>query len=275
VVAAFIETMSTPMPTMRARSVATLERYVSTIAHAHNLADLPDPMRTAYVKGAFRQLTRGRPTSQPKQALRWEHIGHALDTLDTGSRTWDLRAKALLAVAYSMMARRAELVALTVERIKVDEHGEGIALIYMSTVDREVPRFLSREVVAHLRAWLEHAGITSGRVFRRIENTGIAAARALHPQEVARILQRVARAMNTVDAANRWPDLGLGAHSTRIGAAHNMVAAGIDLTSIMHAGGWNDPKMPRYYARELAAKDSGMARLVRTRPSRRNSFENT
>jgi hypothetical protein len=44
-----------------------------------------------------------------------------------------------------------------------------------------------------------------------------------------------------------------------------MVAAGIDLTSIMHAGGWNDPKMPRYYTRELAAKDSGMARLVRAR----------
>ena len=33
----------------------------------------------------------------------------------------------------------------------------------------------------------------------------------------------------------------------------------------MHAGGWYDPKMPRYYTRELAAKDSGMARLIRTR----------
>ena len=30
-------------------------------------------------------------------------------------------------------------------------------------------------------------------------------------------------------------------------------------------GGWNDPKMPRYYTRELAAKDSGMARMVRAR----------
>lgn len=33
----------------------------------------------------------------------------------------------------------------------------------------------------------------------------------------------------------------------------------------MHSGGWNDPKMPRYYTRELAAKDSGMARMVRAR----------
>jgi hypothetical protein len=57
----------------------------------------------------------------------------------------------------------------------------------------------------------------------------------------------------------------LGAHSTRIGAAHDMVAAGIDLTSVMHSGGWRDPKMPRYYTRELAARDSGMARMVRAR----------
>lgn len=260
-----IETMSTPTPTMRARSVATLERYVSSIAHAHTLADLPDPTRTAYVKGAYRQFTRGRPTSQPKQALRWEHIAYAPDSLATGSRTWNLRAKALLAVAYSTMARRAELVALTVERIRIDEDGEGIALIYMSKVDREEPRFLSRDVVIHLQAWLTHAGITSGPVFRRIENTGTTGARALHPQEVARIWQRVACAMNTLGPAIPWPDLRLGAHSTRIGAAHDMVAAGIDLTSIMHAGGWNDPKMPRYYTRELAAKDSGMARLARTR----------
>ena len=264
VVAAFIEAMSTPTPATAPRSVATLERYVSTIAHAHALADLPDPTRTAYVKGAFKQFTRGRPASQPKQALRWEHIQCALDTLDTGSPTWDLRAKALLAVAYSTMARRAELVALTVESVRTDADGEGIALIYMSKVDREEPRYLSREVVMHLNRWLEHAGINSGIVFRRVENNGAIGARAIHAQEVARILQRVGHAMNA-NSETQWPSLRLGAHSTRIGAAHDMVAAGIDLTSIMHAGGWNDPKMPRYYTRELAAKDSGMARLVRGR----------
>lgn len=262
-VAAFIETMSMPVGPKPARSVATLQRYLSTIAHAHALSNVPDPTHTAYVKGAIKALTRGRPTSQPMQALRWEPIAAALDALNTGSLTWDLRAKALLAVAYSTMARRAELVALTVEHLQIDAQGEGIALIYMSKVDREEPRFLSAEVVGHLQAWLEHAHITTGAVFRRIENAGAVGDRALHPQEVARMIQRVAKWMTA--HGHPWPDLRLGAHSTRIGAAHDMVAAGIDLTSIMHAGGWNDPKMPRYYTRELAAKDSGMARLVRVR----------
>lgn len=262
-VAAFIETMGLPLGGIPARSVATLERYLSTIARAHTLADVPDPTRTAYVKGAYRQLTRGRPASQPKQALRWEAIAAALSTLNTGSLTWDLRAKALLAVAYSTMARRAELVALEVEHLKVDPQGEGLVLIYMSKVDRQEPRFLSREVVGHLSAWLEHARITAGPLFPRLESSGVPASRALHPQEVARMIQRIAKWMTA--HGHPWPDVRLSAHSTRIGAAHDMVAAGIDLTSIMHAGGWNDPKMPRYYTRELAAKDSGMARMVRAR----------
>ena len=268
VVAAFIETMSTPTAARPARAVATLDRYVSTIAHAHALAELPDPTRTAYVKGAYRQHTRGQPASQPKQALRWEHVRHALAALGTDSLPWVLRAKALLTVAYSTMARRAELVALSVEDLSLDATGDGTALVRMTKVDREEPRYLTPEAVTHLRAWLDHARITSGPVFRRIENSGAVGQRALHPQEVAREFQRIARRLNATAPAGTtsWPALRIGAHSTRIGAAHDLAAAGIDLTSIMHSGGWNDPKMPRYYTRELAAKHSGMARMMRTRP---------
>jgi hypothetical protein len=62
-----------------------------------------------------------------------------------------------------------------------------------------------------------------------------------------------------------WPSDHICAHSTRIGAAHDLAGNGIDLTSIMHSGGWNDPKMPRYYTRELAAQESGMARMMKAR----------
>jgi len=103
------------------------------------------------------------------------------------------------------MARRGELVALTVERIKIDEMGEGIALIYMSKVDREEPRFLSAEVVGHLRAWLDHAEIKSGPVFRRIENTGLVGDRSLHPQEVGRTLQRIAQHVPSAGKCSTYP----------------------------------------------------------------------
>jgi hypothetical protein len=92
VVAEFIRSMSMPIGPTPARSVATLQRYLSTIAHAHALAELADPNRTAYVKGALKALTRGKPKSKPMQALRWEAISAALGQLNSGSLTWDLRA---------------------------------------------------------------------------------------------------------------------------------------------------------------------------------------
>ena len=247
------------------RSVATVERYLSTISRAHTLSNLPDPTRAVQVKGAFRHLRRGRPAKQPRCALRWTHISYALEHLDSGNVAWDLRAKALLAVSYSTMARRSELVALAMHDLKFNpESDDGVAIIRMTKVDREEPRYLAPEATASLKAWLSHSGITEGPVFLRFENTGVVGKRAIQSQEVARIIQRVARLLNAVSPGhNVWPLQHLAAHSTRIGAAHDMAANGIDLTSIMHSGGWTDPKMPRYYTRELAARESGMARMMR------------
>jgi site-specific recombinase XerD len=248
------------------KSVATVERYLSTIAHAHTLADLPDPTKTAQVKGAYRHLARDRPNSQPKAALRGSHITYALEHLKTKNPAWDLRARALLAVAYCTMARRAELVALRVEDLSFNtEAGDGSALIRNTKAGREESRYLSREAVMRLRAWMANAVIEGGPVFRRFTPTGTIGQNAIAPQEVARIIQRVGNLLNAErdPTAPAWPKDHLAAHSTRIGAAHDLAASGIDLTSIMHSGGWNDPKMPRYYTRELAAHESGMARMMK------------
>jgi site-specific recombinase XerD len=254
----------------QAKSVATVERYLSTIAHAHALADLPDPTKTAQIKSAYRHLARDRPSSQPKAALRGSHVAYALEHLKTESPAWDLRAKALLAVAYCTMARRSELVALRTELISLNaDTGDGVALIRNIKAGREESRYLSREAVTHLRAWMTLAQIEHGPVFRRFTHTGGVGHSAVAPQEVARIIQRVGSVLNALGDSSHpvWPKDHIAAHSTRIGAAHDLAASGIDLTSIMHSGGWNDPKMPRYYTRELAAQESGMARMLKAKSS--------
>jgi integrase len=256
-----------------ARSVSTVERYLATLSRAHTLSNLPDPTRAAQVKGAFRHLSRGRPDKQARCALRWSHIAYALEHLQSDNLAWDLRAKAILAVAYSTMARRSELVALTLDRITFNpEAGDGVAIIRMTKVAREEARYLAPEAVRPLLAWLSHAEISQGPIFLRFENTGAVGKRAIQPQEVARIVQRTGRVLNAQhpDAEPVWPVDHLAAHSTRIGAAHDMAANGIDLTSIMHSGGWNDPKMPRYYTRELTARESGMARMMRALHEKKN-----
>lgn len=226
------------------------------------------------VKGVFRHLSRGRATKQPRCALRWTHIAYALEHLKTGNAAWDLRAKALLAVAYSTMARRSELVALTQEDIRLNpETGDGVAIIRMTKVGREEARYLAPEAVTPLKTWLTHVGSLEGPIFRRLENTGAVGKRSIQPQEVARIIQRIGRVLNAKHAESEpvWPEEHLAAHSTRIGAAHDMAATGIDLTSIMHSGGWTDLKMPRYYTRELAARESGMARMMKARKANSQS----
>lgn len=251
-----------------AKSVATVERYLSTIAYAHTLSNLPDPTRTAHVKGAYRHLARGKSASQPKAALRGSHISHALEHLSTSHTAWDLRAKALLSTAYCTMARRAELVALNVSDLSFNGGGrDGVALIRNTKAGREESRYLSSDAVRWLKAWLGHAEIEEGAVFRRFTPRGTIGQNAIAPQEVARIIQRIGRTLNekAVYGAVAWPAKHISAHSTRIGAAHDLAANGIDLTSIMHSGGWNDPKMPRYYTRELAAQESGMARMMKAR----------
>jgi hypothetical protein len=101
-----------------------------------------------------------------------------------------------------------------------------------------------------------HAAIEEGATFRRLERTGGAGNRTLYPQDAPCSFEKVAQFMTALGL--EWSTLRLGARSTLSGAAHDLVAAGIDLTSIMHTGGWRDPKMPRYFTRELAAKNSGM-----------------
>jgi site-specific recombinase XerD len=253
-----------------AKSVATVERYLSTIAHAHTLSNQPDPTKTAQVKGAYRHLARGKSASQPKAALRGSHIAYALEHLNTGQADWDLRAKALLATAYCTMARRAELVALSISDLSFNAApGDGVALIRNTKAGREESRYLSADAVQWLKAWLAHAEIVEGAVFRRFTPRGTIDASAIAAQEVARIVQRVGQILNASAeyGALAWPAAHISAHSTRIGAAHDLAAAGIDLTSIMHSGGWTDPKMPRYYTRALAAQESGMARMLKARPT--------
>ena len=220
------------------------------------------------MKGAYRHLARDRPSSQPKAALRGSHIAYALEHLATKNPAWDLRANALLATAYCTMARRAELVALRVEDLSFNaEAGDGVALIRNTKAGREESRYLSREAVTRLKAWLENAKVKEEAVFRRFTPMGTIGPSAIAPQEVTRIIQRVGDLLNAErdPTAPVWPREHVAAHSTRIGAAHDLAANGIDLTSIMHSGGWNDPKMPRYYTRELAARKSGMARMMKAR----------
>lgn len=241
------------------RAPATVRRYVSSIAHLHRAADVGDPTKSETVRLALKRMARSRGTRQ-RQArgltgdLRSRLIDAAPDTL-RGKRD-----AALLSVAYDTLARRSELVAMQVSDVEQVEDGSGAVLIRRSKADQEGRgqlRYLAPDTMDLLRGWLEAAGVTDGALSCGVTKGGRANG-SLHPDSVARSFKRMAREAGV--KADVVADLS--GHSTRVGAAQDLVGAGVDLAQVMRDGGWRSPDMVARYTEKQAVKNGGMARLV-------------
>ena len=247
--------LSSEAPSIRRASTVT--RWLASLSVLHRLANCADPTKDEDVKAARRSVARGRLVQEQKAPLHWSDVQKALGTL--GEDLGDLRAKALLTVAYSTLARRAELVGLQVSDMTFAVEGEGT--VTLRTKGGELKeRYLAPEACTALQAWLVAADIREGFLFRRLESHGRVGERALNPAEVARIFKRVAARLN-LDPTR--PLSRISAHSTRIGAAQDLTAAGAALPEIMVAGGWKSPQMPAHYSRKLDARQGAMQRMLR------------
>jgi integrase/recombinase XerD len=240
------------------RRVSTVSRWLASLSILHRLANCADPTKDEDVKAARRSVARGRLAQEQKAPLHWSDVQKALDTL--GGDLRDLRAKALLTVAYSTLARRAELVALCVSDMTLAAEGEGTVTLRTKGGDLK-ERYLAPEACSALQAWLAATEINEGFIFRRLESHGGVGDRALNPAEVARIFKRVAVQLN-LDPTR--PVSRISAHSTRIGAAQDLTAAGAALPEIMVAGGWKSPQMPTHYSRKLDARHGAMRRMLKS-----------
>jgi integrase len=236
---------------------------LSSLRALHRLAGFKDdPTADVDVESARRLVMRGRTRAKPKKPLRLAQVEEVL-ALDAGTLR-EKRDRAMLAVAYSAMLRRSELVALEVRDLAFDADGSGTATVKYSKTDQDAEghvRYLAPFAVGALDAWLKEANIVAGCLFRRVLHNETVGQKPLTDHEVARIFKRLA---GRVDAGGLGV-AGIAGHSTRIGAAHDLVEAGFDVAAIANAGGWKSLLMPNYYTRELRAKQSAMAQLIRRR----------
>ena len=135
---------------------------------------------------------------------------------------------------------------LLVRRSKSDGEGRG-EIVYVA-----------RDTVRLVRTWLDRAGIAEGLLFRSVAKGGRVGER-LHPAHVARILKAMARDAGLPDEVVA----GLSGHSARVGAAQDMIAAGVELPAILQAGRWKSTAMVNRYGERLLARRSGAAQLAR------------
>jgi integrase len=160
-------------------------------------------------------------------------------------------------VAYDTLGRRSELVALDLSDVAIAEDGSGTVLFRRSKADQDGAghvRFLARDTVVVLQRWISATGITEGALFRSAKKGGRIGKR-LSGADVSEIFRQLAKRAG-VDTN------GISGHSTRVGAAQDMAAAGFGTAEIMQSGGWKTPTMIARYTERIAARRGAAAKLA-------------
>jgi integrase/recombinase XerD len=155
------------------------------------------------------------------------------------------RDRALIALGYDTLCRRAELVALQVEDIVGSDNQTAQILIRRSKSDpygRGRLGYVSPGTRQLLNVWLRAAKIEEGFIFRTVRR-GSVDRQPLHPSSINRILKR-----NAAAAKLHPRDIkAISGHSMRVGAAQDMIVSGLSILPIMQAGGWKSVNVVSRY----------------------------
>ena len=252
-VAAFVDDMA------GTKTPATVRRYVSSIAALHKALRQPNPLDSASVRFALQRMHRRRGRRQAQvQGLTWPLRNRLLEA--AGDRLIDVRDRALLAVGYDTLLRRAELVSLEVTDLLEDIDGTATLLVRSGKTDpdgRGAMLYLARDTVLMVKAWVDRGGVGAGRLFRSVRKDGTVGEK-LDASQVPRIYKRMARRAGLPDDVADT----LAGHSTRVGAVQDMIACGIELPAILQSGRWKSARMVQRYGERLLARRSGAAQLA-------------
>jgi integrase len=162
-------------------------------------------------------------------------------------------ALALLLIAYDTLCRRSELVSLQIQDIKsVEKDGaeHTTILLHRSKTDQEAAGrwlHLSERGQVALKQWLEVVKEREGPLFRGVTNNHKITGK-LCPGQVNRIYKKIARnAQLDENLIER-----ISGHSYRVGAAQDLVSAGVSLPIIMSKGRWSKTDTVMRYVEHIS-----------------------
>ena len=231
------------------QAVATIQRRLTSISKAHEIAGLPNPCRAEVVKATLRGLRRKHGTAQRQaKPLMRDDLLAVVDCLGEALR--DQRDRALLLLGFAGGFRRSELVAL--ERTDIETVRQGLIIsIRRSKTDQEgsgrrvgIPHGRTRHCpVAAVESWLSVSAIDTGPLFRPITRHGHVAANPLTGDAVSFLLRE------RLAAAGIDPE-GYSGHSLRAGFATSAAQAGVSTLKIRAMTGHASDAMLARYVRE-------------------------
>ena len=224
-------------------ATSTLKRRLAAIGKIHKLMKFENAVSDEEVKLALRRALRSK-FNRPNQALGLtaklrDQLIQACDNSLSGKRD-----RALITIGYDTLSRRSELIFICLDDLSFNEKGARV-LIRRSKNDPfgkgriSHLRYITRE---YLQDWIEAVGIKEGPLFRSIKH-GKISSRSLHPYSVNRIIKKAALTANLGENEIQK----LSGHSMRVGAAQDMMIAGLDILPIMAAGGWKTTNVVSRY----------------------------
>ena len=248
-VAAFLQAESAD-----GKAVATVRRLAATISRLYRQRGLPDPCKLELVRLALKEIARTRGTDQKQAAGLTER-----DTLTIrarmGDSVKDARDLALVLAGRDLLGRASELVSLTVADITATDDGALVKVRRTKTSTDSVTYYMGKDAAQAVADWLARASITQGPVFQSLTKGGRATGRAIDTRDVRRILKAVAVTARLQHGAS------ISGHSLRVGMAQDLVAANVDVASVMQAGGWATSRMVARYTQHLSASRGAVARF--------------
>jgi integrase len=242
------------------RKRGTIDRHVASLAYWAELLELDDPRKSFRVKTRLEKLRR-RLSKRARQAegLRVDHLERALDLFnpEVGRDCQDIT---LLFVGFETLCRQSELVGFDWSHFELQADGSGLLDLEQSKTDQDGKGdwiHLSIATTNLLLGWraVSNPKQNDGAIFRGIYSDNQMGDR-LSTRGVQRCFKRIAKRLELEPSV-------FSGHSTRVGAAQEMMERNIDSAKIMLSGRWQSMAMLTRYSKKIRAKHSGMADLTK------------
>ncbi len=252
----------------------TVKRRMALWSSMHKWRGLEGPFGDGRVRTALRLAVRA--TSRPRarkseRAVTGDVVEKLLKTCWPG-RPQDLRDRALILVAFASGGRRrSELAALRVEDIAVEADVPAdasdptsprlpcrrlrLGRTKTTDADEDAHAYLIGEPVRALEAWLAHAKIASGPVFRRIDQWETILPQPITGQGVNLILKR------RIAMAGLDPGL-YSAHGLRSGFLTEAARQGVPLPEAMAQSQHRSVQQAARYYNDQERRMGRAARLL-------------
>ena len=214
---------------------ASIRMMIASIASIHKINRFNDPVSDPDVKIELRRMHRqlGRTSGQAYG------INKNLLNKMIAATTNDLRGirdKAILSLAHDTLCRRSEIVSLDIKDL-IKTNGQIKIYLRKSKTDQDsLGKLISinDETQKNLLVWLKESRLISGKLFRGVKNNEQLTT-SLNKAQINKIYKKLAKKADV----NKEVIRKISGHSSRVGAAQDLLKSKASIAQIMQKGRWS------------------------------------